>query len=290
MFGKRAWWRRTANEIYWMMREPRVARIRLVCLGAYLRLQLTDTSPHEFLDEAAFRASRKSDQVFIFGSGWSLNEITPEEWAHMAGYDTFGFSMFVYQQWIRTDYHMLRELYIGQELNKDFWLPYSQEFVDYFDQNPYFKDTILLAQAGYRSLTVNRMLALKMFKRARRMVRFKVVNGDLQTPPNYSLAVGVVHAVGSLTDIINLAVIGGWQDIILVGVDLYNAVYFWEEAHHSAATFGKDPNAIHNTVNNGIIQFIGFWREELAKQGITLWVYNPKSLLAEVLPVYQRSK
>lgn len=288
MFSKGAKWRRAANDVYWMVTEPRVLRVRLASLWAYWRAGWADTSHLTPITEADFRSSRKSDRVFLFGSGASLNAITPEEWGHIAEHDTFGFSMFVYQQWVRTDYHMLREMYVMRELERDFWLPYSQEFVHYFDTNPHFDNTILLAQSGWRSLTVNRMLALGMFQKPRRILRFRVKEGYQNSEPTFSLKEGIVHGSGSLTDAINLAVIGGWKHIILTGVDLYNACYFWEDAHINARDFGRDPNAIHNTVNSGIIEYIGHWNEILLKHDIHLWVYNPQSLLARVLPVYNR--
>ena len=133
-FGKKAAWRVAANQIWWMITEPRVARIRLACLASYYRAQRTN-SPLTEISEADFRASRKSDRVFIFGSGWSLNELGDADWRHFEKHDTFGFSMFVYQEWVRTDYHLFRELYLTYELDKSFWYPYSQEFAEYLDTN-----------------------------------------------------------------------------------------------------------------------------------------------------------
>lgn len=284
--GKQALWRQTLNQLHWMVTEPRVLLIRLACLSAYLRFHWADKSLFTYLDEAKFQASRTSDRVFIFGSGWSLNEIPAEGWEHIAQHNTFGFSMFVYQTWVRTDYHMLREMYVMHELERDFWYPYSQEFAQYFDTNPQFANTILLAQSGWRSLTVNRMIALGMFKKPRKLLTFRVVSSDGETPPSFKLDDGIVHGAGSLTDAINLAVIGGWKHLILAGVDLYNGQYFWEDRHTNSTAFGRDPNHIHNTVTNGIIQNIAQWRDILATHGVKLWVYNPKSLLTEVLPVY----
>jgi hypothetical protein len=286
MFSKRAAWRRALNQAYWFITEPRVLGIRLACLWAYARLKLwTDTRAFQTLSEADFRAGRKSERVFIFGSGASLKDIPPDEWAHMAEHDTFGFSMFVYQTWIRVDYHLLREMYIGQELNRAFWYPYSQEFAQYFDSNPQFAESVLIAQGGWRSLTVNRMLNLGLL-RPRRWLTFQTQKREGPQVPSFRLHEGVVHAAGTLTDAINLAVIGGWKHIILAGVDLYDGAYFWEDQHANAADFGRDPAAIHNTVRLGIVEDLARWEAYLRERGVQLWVYNPRSLLREVLPLY----
>lgn len=286
MLSKKALWRRTANQIYWMMREPRVLSVRFACTWAYLREKLTTAPLLSEITETEFRESRRSDRVFIFGSGTSLNTITPSEWAHIAEHDTFGFSLFVYQNFVRTDYHLLREMYIGRELEKSFWLPYSQEFIHFLETNPHFENTILIVQEGWHALTVNRMIAMGMFHKPRQILRFRVGARGTEALPTFSLKEGVVHGAGTLIDAINLAVIGGWKHIILTGVDLYDGHYFWEKNHASAEDFGRDPTQAHNTVNNGILENIERWRDFLAGHGIKLWVYNPRSLLTRVLPVY----
>jgi hypothetical protein len=255
-------------------------------LWSYLRERVTR---HPHLTDITYEdyvASRRSDRIFIFGSGASLNDITPEQWTHIAEHNTFGFSLFVYQEFVRTDYHLLRELYIGKEFDRDFWLPYSQEFVDYLDSNPHFDDTILLVQSGWRSMTVNRIIALGLLKKSRKLLRFKTKVRDANALPSFNFEDGIVHGAGTLTDAVNLAALGGWKHLILTGVDLYDGRYFWEAAHANAEDFGRDPNQVHNTVNNGIIDSMARWRDALAEQGIKLWVYNPRSLLTRVLPVY----
>ncbi|MFP4320866.1 MAG: hypothetical protein ACLFTK_00280 [Anaerolineales bacterium] len=287
--GKRAPWRRAANEILWTLTNRRVLGVRSACLKAYAQRQWADTSHFTTLDQAAYQASRRSDTVFVFGSGWSLNEITPAGWAHIAQHNTFGFSMFVYQTWIRTDYHMLREMYVGRELDREFWYAYSQEFAQHFDTNPHFDQTIFLAQKGWRSLTVNRMLAHGMLSKPRRMVEFRVKEGYDDSLPTLNLNEGIVHGAGSLSDAVNLAVIGGWRHIVLTGVDLYDARYFWDDAYYNAESFGRDSTATHSTVHWGILDEMRRWHDFLQGHGVHLWVYNPKSLLTDVLPIYAGS-
>ena len=65
-------------------------------------------SAYQSLDEQQLMAARRSDTVFVFGSGYSLNDITPAQWQHIAGHDTFGFTSFIYQDWVKVDYHLIR--------------------------------------------------------------------------------------------------------------------------------------------------------------------------------------
>lgn len=271
---------------YWYLKQPRLWRIVATSWWTHWRSQQADLSKLTVLDEADFDATRTSDTVFVFGSGYSLNAITPDEWAYIAQHNTIGFSMFVYQDFVRVDYHLFRELYVGHEFDKSFWLPYTQEFIDYVESNPHYADTILFLQRGWRALTVNRILTMKLFNKPHRVVWFHTGARGSTYPPTARLSEGLVHGAGSLTDALNLAIVGGWKDIVLAGVDLYDSRYFWDREHHAAEDFGRSSTDTHNTVNNGIIENIRLWRDVVAERGITLWVYNPKSLLTEVLPVY----
>ena len=99
----------------------------------------------------------------------------------------------------------------------------------------------------------------------------------------------------------NCAYVLGWRRIVLVGVDLYDSRYFFLPADK---TLGVDPvtgrttavganqwrgnrsSQPHNTVQIGIVDVMKSWRSILAGDGVELYVYNPRSLLADVLPVY----
>ena len=51
---------------------------------------------------------RRSETVFVFGSGYSLNEISDAEWQHIAAHDVFGFNAFYHQRWVPANFHLLR--------------------------------------------------------------------------------------------------------------------------------------------------------------------------------------
>ena len=52
------------------------------------------------LDQESASRLRRSETVFVFGSGYSLNDITADEWRRIAAHDTFGFNAFYHQRWI----------------------------------------------------------------------------------------------------------------------------------------------------------------------------------------------
>lgn len=252
-------------------------------------------SRYRMLSEGQLVASRKSDTVFIYGSGWSLNDITPAEWAHMSAHDTFGFTGFVYQKWIKVGYHLIRGGIEGSLV----WRAYAEDFCATLNQNPNFDDAILVMQGEYFAMFANQLLGYRMIRPGTRIFRYQTARGD--GPPTRSFADGIRHTAGTLCDVVNVAACMGWKHIVLAGVDLYDSRYFWLPKD---ATVGVDERGLmqpvevsgrgqrfdqpHNTVRNGMVVLMEQWRAHLQREhGIEMSVLNPRSLLAEVMPVYR---
>lgn len=247
------------------------------------------------LTEPELIATRKSDTVFIYGSGASLNEITSAEWAHMSAHDTFGFTAFIYQKWIRVGYHLIRGGIEGSLV----WRAYAEDFCATLNANPNFNDTVLILQGEYFAMFANQILGYKMIRPDTRIFRYRTARGD--GPPTRSFAGGIRHDAGTLCDAVNVAACMGWKQIVLAGVDLYDSRYFWLPPD---STIGVDDAGLmtpvefsdrgqrfdqqHNTVRNGMVDLMAAWRSHLQReQGIEMSVFNPRSLLAAVLPVYR---
>ncbi len=246
---------------------------------------------YRVLNEVELHASRKSDTVFIFGSGYSINEITYPEWSHFQEHDTLGFNWFVRQDKIRVDYHLTREL-SPDDLDPSVWRPAIWEHAELIRNSPYYRETIFLVQAGWRAINGNRLVGMRLLPERARVFRFfNHRRGRLQ-PPSSTLNEGLVHGESTLTDCINFGLILGWRSIVLVGVDLYDRRYFWLR-HDKTRDNDRLRSASHTTRHNaaqGLTEHLGKWRDVLLARGCTLYVYNPRSLLASVLPVYDKGQ
>jgi hypothetical protein len=244
-------------------------------------------------------ASRRSDTVFVFGSGYSLNAITADQWAAIAEHDTFGFTAFVYQQWVRTDYHLIRGGLEGSLA----WRAYAEDFCRTLNDNPRFADAVLILQGEYFGMFANQILGYGLIRPGTRIYRYRTRRGD--GLPSLSLDEGIRHSAGTLCDAVNVAVCMGWTNIVLAGVDLYDTRYFWLPPDQtygldpatgllspsSISPRGGAPGDVHNTVRNGIVRIMDDWAGFLARErGIRLSVLNPRSLLSEVMPVYSWSQ
>lgn len=266
--------------------------------NALIRLHLR-RKRYRLLTVKELLATRKSDKVFIFGSGYSLNDIALQQWAHFAGYDTLGLSGFIYQKWVRTDYHLVRG-WVETSDGFSGWKKFTPEFANTLEGNPFFRDTILVMQGDYSAQFCNQLLGYGYIGAGRRVFRYKTVRYD--GPPTVSLDQGLRHAVSTLCDAVNFAFCMGWKEIVLVGVDLYDSRYFWlppdktltfdlsvgTPVPSSTTVRGIRFDQAHSTAKNNLIKLMAEWQALMKTAGCELIVYNPRSLLARVLPLYTR--
>ena len=237
---------------------------------------------HRVISEAELGRTRKSDTIFVFGSGYSLNAIPADEWCRIARHDTMGFNWFVHQGFVRCDYHLVRE--IGPtDLDESVWRAY---LVDYFDRlrtNPMFSDTILLVQRGFNATNGNRAIWLNLIPSGQRVFRWKSIP-DIDAPIT-ALSRGLAHGRGTLCECVNFAALMGWTRIVLTGVDLYDRRYFWL-GHDEPRLEDPTIEVTHATALAGIVSTLADWSLQLRARGIQVFVHNPRSLLAQALPVW----
>jgi hypothetical protein len=252
---------------------------------------------YRILDEDGLTAARRSDTVFVFGSGASLNDIAEGEWAAIAEHDTFGFNHFWRQSWVRVDFHVIRGGMYGEVDVR----PQAEKVAAGVKANPLYANTVFLMQDDYLGAFANFIVGRRLLPAGSRIFRYRTKGGP--GPPTTSFDEGVRHAPGTLSDAVNLSYLMGWKNIVLAGVDLYDSRYFFlppdETLTQDKATGTIVPgktNAFrgqrfdepHNTLRGGVVEQMEGWSKALAADGVRLSVYNPKSLLASVLPLYER--
>jgi hypothetical protein len=246
---------------------------------------------YRILSAAEVVATRRSDTVFIFGSGYSINDISPGEWRHFSQHDTLSFNWFLYQQWVRIDYHLIREVSTN-DFRPDVWKPALHEYADLLRTNPHYRDTVFLVQRGWRAINGNRLLGLALLPPGARVFRFKNRARHHYEPPSESFARGLAHSATTVGTCVNFAYLMGWRSIVMVGVDMYDHRYFWlgpDEARESIDLPRRGLTVADPFPAAGsMIAALGAWGRLLAARGVTLSVYNPRSLLSGELPVYER--
>lgn len=273
------------REILWTWRKW--FKIQRARLGPWLLFQ-RNIRHYRIVSEEELCNTKRSDTLFIFGSGYSINDLTEDECRYFEQHDTLGFNQFFHQRIIRTDYHLIREL-AENDFDPKSWKPEVKTYFNIIANNPYYRNTIFLVQTGFRAMNGNRAIGLRLLPIDNVIYLWR----SLVKRPEYSpsLKLGLAHRYSTLEECVNFAFLLGWKAIVLVGVDLYDRRYFWLGPNETTgletrrdASFDQN----HSTAGGGMIDNLGRWARDFERQGVKVFVYNPKSLLAKTLPVYQR--
>ena len=251
---------------------------------------------YRLISEGDVRALTSSPRAFVFGSGHSLNELTGDDWRHMSDHTTIGFNAFIYQDWVAVDFHLVRGWGVGAELAtlEDLVRGYGSQVA----RNRRYSDTVFVCQDDHTALFAHALLGYRGLPRGARV--FPYYTNRASQLPSGAMSEGLVHATGTLCDAVNFASCLGFKEIVLVGVDLYDSRYFWVDGDKTVATDyatgelvvgetsyrGQRVADPHSTVTNGIVELMGTWYQHLRGAGTELFVHNRRSLLADVMPIY----
>lgn len=243
-------------------------------------------------------ALRKSSRAFIFGSGFSLNHLSENEWKKIKNFDCIGFNGAFHLHKVPFKYFLLKAGYETVQGVLD-WRPYAEYALKMISSNPQLNKTTFLFPLGFTSSFTNRLIAYRMWDSGRPI--FQYFTDRISRFPNLNLDEGLVQRMGTLCTTISFAVTMGYKQIVLIGVDLYDNRYFWVPANKTVAWSSEEKKETpsdstvrglltsepHNTVNNGVIRAVAEWQSYLKKKfDIKISVYNPKSLLVPHVPVF----
>lgn len=260
-----------AREGYFGALTPRnLARLAFLDARAHAR-----SRRYRILSEAELLATRTSDTAFVFGSGRSLLDVSPDEWEAIGACNTISLREFPRQRWVRADYHVTSEV------------DFPDEYARRIRENPLYADTVFVVQEGLRAERGNELIARGLLPHGARVFRFRRTPPWRSGPPSRTIGDGLVHGPSSIFDATNLAYVLGFRRIVLAGVDLYDRGYFWlgegeqrgyekPAAREAAGFIGAD----------AIVALMASWRDVLERDGVELAVSNPRSLLAAHLPVF----
>ena len=223
-------------------------------------------------------SKRKSDTVFVCGTGSSILDLKPDEWSLISQHDVLSFRDFPRQAFVVADFHVTGEI-------DDVDL-YAQQIND----NYLYSNTRFLIQEGFNALMGNRFVGFKKLKLNATICRFRRKYRGRMKIFSRSIDSGVVHGYGSIISVVNIAYLMGWKNIVLVGIDLYDHRYFYMPDNETRSvekrglTF-KSPF----TQSSKIVAQLGLWNQHFNVEGVSLYSYNHRSLLVEKLPVFNFS-
>ena len=290
----------TARLVGWWFRNTTAADLVNLLRGhvtAWI-LAARNRKHYTTIKKSGLLATKNTSRVFVFGSGYSLNDLSEAEWENIRKFDCIGFNGAFHLDKVPFKYFLLRAGYETVQGVLD-WRPYAEYALSKISCNPQLSKTTFLFPQGLTSSFTNRLIAYRMWDPGRPI--FQYLTDRISRRPNLNLDEGLVQRMGTLCSVISFAVTMGYKEIVLIGVDLYDNRYFWvpdnktvnwsseekREIPSDATVRGILASEPHNTVNNGVISIIADWKTYLnMKFGIAISVYNAKSLLASHVPVF----
>ncbi|HXV77470.1 MAG TPA: hypothetical protein VD788_14240 [Candidatus Polarisedimenticolaceae bacterium] len=229
-----------------------------------------------------FRTRKRSDTLVIYGSGFSIRQLTPEDRENLARFDSISFNWFCKSN-IPTTFYTIRE-----QATLPIRIRPGEEVEDLLEtlNGPAYRDTCLIVL----DMTGHTPEAFPWAADANldRLHGEGVVLTDLRKgkPSDFRddiFEVGVHHGKNSMTTQLHLAVYLGYRSIVFVGVDLYDCRYFWlgeDEDRVSRDSRNLTRHSRHPTTD-ATLKAIKATRR---RYRIEMYSFNPKSLLTEVLP------
>jgi hypothetical protein len=244
----------------------------------------------KILTEKQFVSTKETDTLIIYGCGSSINKLKEEDKVHLSQFDSLGYNWFC-KSGIKCKYYIVREqANIPVRITKD---EKPEYLIDNLNSDTY-KDSILiihnLTSTSGKCFQYHKPETIKKFSHK------CVVIDDLKLKDNaYGIdrwsstnifKTGVFHGRTTMNNALHIAVFMGYKKIVFVGVDLSDSRYFWlgDKTRESVKKKGRkfcDEYFLAKRIMDLI-------QKASKTYNIDVSVYNRKSLLRQIMPVYSQ--
>ena len=258
------------------------------------------------LEDINIRALKSSEKIFLLGSGASVNDLTSEDWAHISQHDSIGWNSWHIHDFVPTYYffemgdhgnryyHFVRLLKEKEEEYAS--VPFICRFKNLYNVPNPFVD---LPKKVRNNLYLSAPYFIKGRMSSLISQQLLIWRKLMFNKPQKNLG-AIIHLRGTLSDVMSFSVLAGYKEIVLVGIDMNNKRYFWEEDPekypHGKGVRNVEIGDVHNTINpmyTNLTQTIPlddvldlFDRIVLKPNGIKLWIATRKSKLFPRFPLY----
>lgn len=250
---------------------------------------------------------KKSDTIFILGSGDSINEITENQWSEIKQQDTVGLNNWILHEFVPTFFFFestaksdLAQIEMNETIFKNlkarlkaytdtpFIVHYLKRyFFDHRILKPLIDLGLIYMQAPVSLPIKNKKDITEMYDISIKMGFFNRINQS-------------VYKRGSIAKIIHFCVAAGYKKIILLGVDLNQSPYFFNNENFKLPLgcqapdyTKKNTNTVHLTINKEkhpvtMIDIIEVLHKEIGRLDVELFNGSSSSSLQtnKILPYY----
>lgn len=254
------------------------------------------------LTREQFLSRKNSDTIVVYGSGYSINEITEDQWNKLGKFDSIGFNWFLKSKRPVT-FYLLRE--------QDIWRANGtgdESKIELYDKlNKYYKNSCCIVvdlsksdgkwartnhygKPAYREkisldgVITKEIFARKNFEEYKKGFpsRGKRFGSLCRYFELYDLLDnGIVYDFCSIISILHIITFLKYKRIIFAGVDLYDHRYFWLGRNQLRGITRKKGRKLdtEHFVADFTCGIVGFYKEHF--KNVDVNVLNPRSLLTK---------
>jgi hypothetical protein len=189
------------------------------------------------LEQYDFKSLKRTDILFVLGSGSSINRISPERWKIISAYDSVGFNFWLFHPFVPTMYFFenIDTFYIPT-MTRAFLKVASERAADY-------RNTPKVAMDLHKFGPTTVFDLPKTWRHALYGVHSSVLPARNESELAYGLSYLIRRGIFDRSDrfemlfkycttvtlMISLAVRLGYKKIVLCGVDLKDSRYFYQD-------------------------------------------------------------
>jgi hypothetical protein len=250
---------------------------------------------------------KKTDTIFILGSGSTINEIGQEEWLHIKKNTSVGFNYFMFHDFIPDSY------LIEPERKSDFLMCRNLIKLIKIKKEYLSKTKVIMHRMGCYKILKFYLKSFKINYKLFTPFDFGFKNVDKLDKILNSFFLSLINiffvpaqGCASVERIVLSAYLSGYKKIVLCGVDLNNNEYFFYEKtkyknilYKNARIIKKENNKHHaknihatNDINKAkqgikISEILKVYNNYFKRNNVELYILNKKSVLSEFLPTYK---
>lgn len=282
----------------WIMKYKKIYKIFIFFILTPLRL-IRYSMRGGIKKKPNTEVHKKIDKVFILASGASVNKIN--FWGEINENDSIGFNLWLLHWYIPNFY------FIEWPRDDDI----NEKFKEILKRKKEYMEVKIFNTPGVNS---DKDFLKKLFNNIEDYKAFVIAAPTIWT---YQFALKIFYAVplfynnftvcegtSSIDRLINYCMSSSYSEIILCGVDLNNIEYFYKDfttvptgLEHLIPRSGQEGRVVHKT-NDPHVKRFGLTVSDSVlallsianKKGISIYISNPESALADLLPVYHPAK
>jgi hypothetical protein len=244
-------------------------------------------------DVAECRARKRSDTLFVLGSGASVGRLTPADFDAIAAADSIGLNFWLLHDFVPDFYQF--EVAVEPHRREMFNATLTRKAADYAQVLFLYKDIETHQQdlgAIPREVAANLRVINKVHLPLREAAMMRTVLTWWQRLSLMQRTGLPLFGRASLSLAVSFGIMTGYDKIVLVGVDLNDYRYFWDDDPRHAGFYADRPAGLHSSVTTdaGLVPIdellIAMNEIMLRPRGMQLYAGHATSALHPRLPAW----